>query len=363
MTDWQRNFDLQRGVIDRATGEFPAVTFTNGEASDGHIIDVASLVVPDVVPMFINHEANPARQMGQLNSPRKSGKATRLGGQRLHQIGRINTDGDGEFPDVRRDIVEMIHRGDVTQMSGRWSNEFESVARSSLAKSHFAFTEDRGGFSTPQFIRNAKVLESSIVGLASDQAAMIGRSQDLAQPEHVRTFWRVMAEGDELTQAEALRCLGEEASRIDGLEQIETTVGPFFVPRDVAMVWDQSVDETPRGLVVTNVSQEVLDTLPTERDVELLDLLTSEEIQGLARKLDAEMMTPAETEPEASREEAAPTVEPPESPAALLAHGAEGEGFNELLAYMKASRDETDSYIKKMHDDILYRHRGVIKDE
>ncbi|GAG31743.1 unnamed protein product, partial [marine sediment metagenome] len=49
---FERAFLLQRGVIDLATGRFPVTLFTNGEASDGHIIDIRGHEAPDHLPMF-----------------------------------------------------------------------------------------------------------------------------------------------------------------------------------------------------------------------------------------------------------------------------------------------------------------------
>ena len=192
----RRAFQLQRGVIDLETGEFPLILASNGEASDGHIIDVGKMEVGERIPMFSNHNADPMQRMGGLIEPHVSGKKTRKGGAFLHMVGVIDMVGDGQLPDIRRDVAQGISLGDITQMSLRWDDLDPPVARASLDKKHFAFSEaGADSWNTPMFFPRTEAREGSIVGLAADKAAIIGRSRDLSKPSHVREFYEILARG------------------------------------------------------------------------------------------------------------------------------------------------------------------------
>ena len=226
----ERTFQLQRGVIDLDTGQFPVTLFTNGEASDGHIVDIRGLAVADRVPMFRNHEADPATQLGSLVNPHKTGKTTRLGGGSLRMDGVIAMEGDGQPADIRRDVALMISRGDITGMSGRWDPIGDPKARSALPETHYAFQKDMGGYYAPMFFERARVLEGSIVGIGADSAALIGRSGDTSLPAHVRDFYCALVNGEPA----ALEIL-EPHTEQQMLEEVTTINGRLFqVPHDLA---------------------------------------------------------------------------------------------------------------------------------
>jgi len=193
----RRDFHLRRGHIDMETGEFEATVATNGEAADGHILNVQGAEVPESVPLFVNHQADPTTRMGSLSSPRKEGKANRLGSQRLRMTARIDLEGDTAAADIRRDVAQGISLGDITGMSVRWDAVGESVPRDSLSKSHWAYS-DAGArsYAPSMYFAEWRMLETSIVGVPADAAAMIGRSHDLDKPDHVRAFYRELTEGD-----------------------------------------------------------------------------------------------------------------------------------------------------------------------
>lgn len=248
-----RTFRLSRGVINMETGIFPATLATNGEASDGHILDIRTLRVEDEMPMFANHDADPLTQLGIWQNPRKSGKSTRLGGAALKMDGRIHMDGDGVLGDIRRDVAQRIEVGDIKSMSIRWGSDAKATPRASLKSSHFAFSKVEGGWETPMFFENAPTMEASIVGLGSDKGAIAGRAMNLKVSEPVREFYRML-----LLTGRAYEDVGldEEETELedeirsqeigDDWEEIQTSEGVcLFVPRDVAGVWGQSTDEIP----------------------------------------------------------------------------------------------------------------------
>ncbi len=238
----ERSFLLQRGKIDLETGRFPLTLFTNGEASDGHIVDIRGLEVPEHMTMFANHYPSPVERMGGLIEPHKVGKQTRLGGGSLKMTGVIDMQGDGMWPDIRRDVAHGISVGDVKAMSGSW-DPIESTPRASLPKNHYAYSDVEGGWSTPMFYSKSKALEGSIVGLGADTAALAGRSQDLHKPQHVREFWDVLVNGDPISRDRALEALYVDAAQVEGWEEIECEDGKVFVPAGVARVWGQSLPE------------------------------------------------------------------------------------------------------------------------
>lgn len=242
MDIYQRELRLERGRIDLETGEFPLTLFTNGEASDGHIIHIRGLEVDDQLPMFVNHWADPTERMGGLREPHKVGKTNTLGGASLKMKGVIDMQGESLAADVRRDVAQGISVGDITGMSGRW-DPIEATPRNALKESHYAYSKIEGGWDTPMFFVKAKVLEGSIVGVPADSAALVGRSKDTGRPEHVRQFYDTLINGTPLSRERAMAALYENAAAIDDLEEIETIEGPFYVPKDVARVWGVSIEE------------------------------------------------------------------------------------------------------------------------
>ena len=338
----QRDFQLQRGVIDLETGEFPVTLFTNGEASDGHIIDVRGIEIGETLPMFSNHNADPIARMGQLHSPKKTGKQTQLGGGRLRMVGRIDLEGDSQAADIRRDVAQGIAIGDITGMSGRWDHISEPVARSALPKGHYAFSETAANaWTTPLFFETSRAMEGSIVGVGSDQAALIGRSQDLKQPEYVREFYRSLASGDPATVTDAMD------SMVPELEEIETESGAFMVPRDVAAVWGQSLEE--------ELDPDVLARLKAFAE------LSDERLEAEAEELQKTMLLEAIAEKYGTREEAKALSEAkdeqPEPRKLESVRNAVAPGVVAAIVKREAERDKAlrDTALKKLRYRLLGR--------
>lgn len=198
---YQRIAPIERGVIDMETGEFPATLFTDGEASDGHILDIAGAVIPERMPMFVNHDADPTMQLGSIVGAKRTDHEIKVTGQ-------IELQGDGALGDIRRDVALMMSRGHVSQMSGKWDSEPSATKRrSDLPREHFAYSKG-GGY----YFGRWQAMEGSIVGLGADPRAVIGRASDVALPDHVRSFWRAFQaeqeeHGDAATLADAIERL------------------------------------------------------------------------------------------------------------------------------------------------------------
>ncbi len=322
----KRAFDLQRGKIDLETGRFPVTLFTNGEASDGHIIDIRGLEVGDRLPMFANHFADPTERMGGLVEPHKAGKSTRLGGASLKMTGVIDMNGDGEKPDVRRDVAQGISVGDITAMSGRW-DPIKSVPRASLPESHYAFSEVSGGFFEPMFFEEARALEGSIVGVGADDAALIGRSQDLSKPAHVRNFYDVLVHGDPMSRETAIADLGLSHEEIRGLyahipleDDGITTVFPDF-------------DEL-------------------EEEIETNDARERIEVASEAAEVD---------EPAAEEPEVAEVDEPTErQPIPIPGIGLSQDGMRRLELLLRHDAEQAQKETRKAMQRLAYDHLGRI---
>ena len=276
MSEYRRAVALSPSSVNTETGEFGCVLFTNGEASDGHLIDVRSLTVPDSLPMFVDHVADPTKRAGKLHSPIFDGRgmslptgsvasstpSTTVGDTSVRMTGRVDLEGDGAAADIRRDLFHGIAVGDIRSVSGRWRSTSAPTPRSELDRAHWAHSGNGSGF----FFENAIALEGSIVGLGADPSALIGRSNDTEKPEHVREFWRSWSEtGD---SSGALAALAAQARQIPGLVKIETSDGSFYVPAEVARAFQGQQNETG---VPVDLSAE-----PVEKYLDFLDRLTNQ---------------------------------------------------------------------------------------
>jgi hypothetical protein len=175
----------QRQAVDAATGEFKAVLATEGEASDGHILLMRGLEVPESMPLMFHHAAEgmdgSLRTLGTLGSFKKRSGA-------LHATGRILVDdGEGEGLAFRRDVAAMVNAGGLPSMSIRWDTR-KSVRRINLPKDN-PHHVDAGKTPTddPRYwghlIEKSVAREGSIVALPADSGAMIERAAESASEE------------------------------------------------------------------------------------------------------------------------------------------------------------------------------------
>lgn len=278
-----RSFQLTRGEINLETGEFPAKLATNGEASDGHILDVKTLKVAPEIPMFVGHDPSVISQLGRFIKPKKrytraskSGKQS-LGDAVLHMTGVINLEGDGALAEIRDDVARRIKVGDIKSLSIRWERVAGSkqTLRSDLDKGHYAYStvNDADSWEPAMFLEGQNTLEASVVGLGSDKAALTGRGQDMNLSEPVREFYAVLTrEGritettdaeEELTITEALRVLQESRGMHVGDDWVAIdcdSMEGLWVPPDVAARWNER-----------NTQEEASAEQPEPRSVALTD--------------------------------------------------------------------------------------------
>ncbi len=185
----ERTFEIERGSIDMETGEFPLVLATQGEASDGNILNIRGANIPERMPLQLNHANSPTETLGSILSTRQ---AQKNGLPVLRATGQIELTGEGPLADIRRDLAHMISAGHIGAMSLRAVGD-KVTPRTDLPKDHFAFVErdepnlnKRFGL----FFERFTGLEGSIVALPADKGAIIGRAQETEGP--VKEFWESM---------------------------------------------------------------------------------------------------------------------------------------------------------------------------
>jgi len=193
MTQYTRQFDVERASVDPEAGTFEAVLFTDGEASDGHVLNIQGGKIPDRMPLFVNHSADPTTQLGSLY----------LAGVDDHKVrvrGEVFTEGEGAPLEVRRDLLAKMAAGHVSRMSGRWDARDKDVKRRvNLPSDHPAFVDDAKETESRKrwglYFEKWQAMEGSIVGLGADPQAVMRWARDEETPEAVRDFWREQVPG------------------------------------------------------------------------------------------------------------------------------------------------------------------------
>lgn len=191
----------------------PGTLATNGEASDGHILDIDGLEVPERMPFMWSHypsESIPV--LGSVVEPRKSARGKL---SRLRAVHEINIDGDDPLAAIRRGVANLVESGDIGALSIRWIPTKPPVPRRNLASDHPAAVkhdeEDpvkRWGLYFPA----SRAQEGSLVPLGADPKALIGRAADVS--DGMAAAWmRHFARSLESDDAEGF----EDALRISGL--------------------------------------------------------------------------------------------------------------------------------------------------
>ena len=200
--NYQRTLEIERGDVDSESGTFRAALFTDGEATDGHILNIDGGLMPERIPLFVNHQAAPRTQLGSIVPDGRTEHA-------LMVRGEILTTGEGAEAEIRRDILAKIQAGHVSRMSGRWDAEPEATRpRTSLPADHFAHIPEtaKGPKRHGSFFSEWRAMEGSIVGLNADPAATMRWAAEASSPA-VADFWRSNgADTSGLSAAFAAQC-------------------------------------------------------------------------------------------------------------------------------------------------------------
>lgn len=197
-----RILTLERGAASPEGYRFPMVLATEGEASDGHILELRGGTIPDPIPLQLSHVNDPTYTLGSVTTPRKE---LRSKPPRLRAQGLVETDrGEGEALERRRDVAEMIDAGHVRAVSIRWQGE-ESIPRRNLPEDHPHYVaEEEKDFSKRYglLFRRWTALEGSVVAVGADSEALIGRARaheaaaaaEAPERAELAAFWRDFAQ-------------------------------------------------------------------------------------------------------------------------------------------------------------------------
>jgi len=185
-------------VIERGEGDPPGrvagMLATDGEASDGDILDIDGAQIPKRAPLLFGHQDwSGDRNLGSWERFEKTnaGKAGKLGGKGIRGFGQIELGGTGEPQAWRDDIAHMIERRHIGALSVRWSPVGDPIRRVNLPSDHPAFVDSQTATGNKRwglFFPKWRLLEGSVVTLGADPAALIGRMRD--SKGDVRRNWR-----------------------------------------------------------------------------------------------------------------------------------------------------------------------------
>jgi hypothetical protein len=179
-----KSFYQRTALIERAEGDpeghLAGTLATNGEASDGHILDIKTLKLQQEPPLLFGHDDMSGRNnLGKWTDFAKLIEGAKLGAQSLHGEAEIELGGEGAQLDWRKDMAHMIASRNIKMLSIRWTGE--GVRRVNLSSDHPAFI-DAKKLTDPwdprrygEWFENGEMLEGSVVTLGSDHEALIGR--------------------------------------------------------------------------------------------------------------------------------------------------------------------------------------------
>ena len=185
---YQRPGELERSRHAQR-GDIAGILASDGEAGDGHILNLDGGELTEGSPMLFGHDDySGERNLGVWNRferfPYKGGAAIRAHGQ-------IKLGGEGAKKEWRNDMAYMIGEKAVGGLSIRWDPIDEPIRRTSLPADHKAYVDHRkakGPGRNGLFFPRWSMLEGSVVTLGADTEAMIGR---MAESEgDLRQFWR-----------------------------------------------------------------------------------------------------------------------------------------------------------------------------
>ena len=182
--------------IERAEGQQPGVIAgiltTDGEASDGHILNIAGAELPERAPLLFGHNDWSGKgNLGSWSDFERFKKGKALGDQGIRGTAGIELDGEGEQAEWRRDIFHMIEKGHIGAFSVRWDETAPPVARVNLPSDHPAFVDAKTASGRKRwgyYFEKWRLLEGSVVTLGADPAALVGRMA--ASHGDLRQFWR-----------------------------------------------------------------------------------------------------------------------------------------------------------------------------
>ena len=192
MKQYERTCAIERAEDGAEAGMISGILATDGEASDGHILNIEGMKVPARAPLLFGHDANSGTgNLGSWTGFSKFGTGKKLGDHGLRGSAQIELDGEGAQADWRGDVAMMVAKGHIGAFSVRWEELEEPVYRINLPSDHKAFVDDKKVTDRKRwglYFEKSQLLEGSVVTLGADPAALVGRL--MAAEGDARTFWR-----------------------------------------------------------------------------------------------------------------------------------------------------------------------------
>jgi len=189
MTTYERTASIERKSGDPA-GLVRGLLATDGEASDGHILNIDGVELPSNPPLLFNHDDFSGD--GNLGTWPELARVDLPKGRRgIRGAAQIELGGEGASREKRADVNHLVESGAIGAFSIRWIEISEPVRRVNLPSDHPAYLDPKkaeGRAAWGFYFDKSRLQEGSIVTLGSDQAALIGRMQE--SEGDVRTFWR-----------------------------------------------------------------------------------------------------------------------------------------------------------------------------
>lgn len=187
---YERTSQIERQE-ESADGVVGGILVTDGEASDGHILNIKGGEIPPTAPLLFGHDDfTGTGNLGSWTSLKKF-KGDPLGGSGIRGTAQIELGGEGSQQAWRADVNHMIDKGHIGAFSVRWEETSPPIPRVNLPSDHPAFLDAakaKGRARFGLFFEKWRLLEGSVVTLGADPAALIGRMQQ--STGDVRTYWR-----------------------------------------------------------------------------------------------------------------------------------------------------------------------------
>ena len=332
--EYERTCKIERAEDGAPAGQISGVLTTDGEASDGHILNMSGVKLPERAPLLFGHDDfTGTGNLGSWTGFHKFGTGKKLGDQGIRGTAEIELDGTGPQQQWREDIAMMVDKGHIDAFSVRWDEIGDPVARVNLPSDHPAFVDFKKATGRQRwglFFDKWRLLEGSVVTLGADPAALVGRMQ-AAQGE-VRGYWRKVIN----------HALEERHEPANGLVAISTGAGMIYVEREA---YDSMLeDANARYMLALDTLEAALQAREEAADEVLL---ADEKLQFA---LDAAQIR-SEVEPGNGDEPTdAATREPNPAPAPKAA--AKPKRLIDTAALLDLLGKQLDESQKQMHADV-----------
>jgi hypothetical protein len=253
---YERTCSIERAEDGADAGLISGILATDGEASDGHILNMDGVKLPDRAPLLFGHDDYTGTgNLGSWTGFDKYGDGKKLGKSGIRGNAQIELDGEGSQAAWRADINHMIERGHIGRFSVRWEEIGDAVARVNLPSDHPAYVDSKKATGRQRwglYFDKWRLMEGSVVTLGADPAALVGRMQE--SKGDVRAYWRATINHALTEREEVAGLVGISIG--DGREVI-------YVER---AAYDAMLEEANRAMAMAiNLHEETVNDLLCER--------------------------------------------------------------------------------------------------